>query len=164
MMQCGMFVPAESLEANLCEKLFTHYRRGEDTTMKSGKLEEELRRMSDIVDELTPNSMVLLNESFAATNEREGSEIARQVVSALLEKRIVVFFVTHHYEFAHGFYAQQLKNALFLRAERRSGGQRTFKLVKGEPLQTSYGEDLYQEIFGGSENSSLGDKAAFVSG
>ena len=40
--------------------------------MKSGKLDEELRRMSDIVDHVTPHSMILFNESFAATNEREG--------------------------------------------------------------------------------------------
>ena len=37
------------------------------------------------------------------TNDREGSETARQIVCALLEKRIKIFFVTHLYEFAHGF-------------------------------------------------------------
>jgi len=58
----------------------------EDTTMKSGKLDEELSRMSDIIDHITSYSMVLVNESFAATNEREGSEIARQIITALLEK------------------------------------------------------------------------------
>ena len=50
MMQCGMFVPAESFCANVCEGIFTHYRREEDTTMKSGKFDEELSRMSGIVD------------------------------------------------------------------------------------------------------------------
>jgi DNA mismatch repair ATPase MutS len=147
MMQAGMFVPAESFCANLCEGLFTHYKRKEDATMKSGKLDEELGRMSEIIDRITPNSMVLFNESFAATNEREGSEIARQVVSALLEKRIKVVFVTHQYEFAHGFYDKGMGNAIFLRAERKIGGARTFKLIEGEPLQTSYGEDLYRKIF-----------------
>ncbi|RMF87562.1 MAG: DNA mismatch repair protein MutS, partial [Nitrospinota bacterium] len=148
MMQCGMFVPAESFCANLCEGLFTHYRREEDTTMKSGKLDEELGRMSEIVDNIMPNSLLLFNESFAATNEREGSEIARQIVSALLEKQIKIFFVTHLYEFAHGFYAQRMENAIYLRAERRADGTRTFKFIEGEPLPTSYGEDLYTRIFG----------------
>lgn len=148
MMQCGMFVPAESFCANVCEGLFTHYRREEDTTMTSGKLDEELSRMSVIADHLKPNSMLLFNESFAATNEREGSEIARQITGALLEKRIKVFFVTHQYEFAHGFYEKAMENALFLRAERQIDGGRTFKLIEGEPLQTSYGEDLYDRIFG----------------
>ena len=147
MMQCGMFVPAESFSSNVCDSLFTHYKREEDTTMKSGKLDEELSRMSDIVDHMTPNSLLLFNESFAATNEREGSEIARQIVSALLEKRIKVFFVTHLYEFAHGFLNNKMGNVHFLRAERQADGGRTFKLVEREPLQTSYGEDLYRTIW-----------------
>ena len=88
MMQCGMFVPADSFCSSLCDGLFTHYKREEDTSMKSGKLDEELSRMSDIVDHITPHPMILFNESFAATNEREGSEIARQIVSALLDKRV----------------------------------------------------------------------------
>jgi len=155
MMQCGMFVPGESFSANVCDGLFTHYKREEDTTMTSGKLDEELGRMSDIVDHITSNSMVLFNESFAATNEREGSEIARQIVCALLEKHIKVFFVTHLYEFAHGFYDKKMENAIFLRAERQTDGRRTFKLIEGEPLQTSYGKDVYNRIFGTDNNSSL---------
>jgi DNA mismatch repair ATPase MutS len=93
--------------------------------------------------------MILFSESFAATNDREGSEIARQIVCALLEKRIKIFFVTHLYEFAHDIYLQGMPNAMFLRAERQSDGERTFKLIEGEPLQTSYGEDLYNRIFNG---------------
>lgn len=147
MMQCGMFVPAESFSANVCDGLFTHYKREEDTTMSSGKLDEELSRMNDIANHITSNSLVLFNESFAATNEREGSEIARQVVRALLEKGIKVFFVTHLYEFAHSFYNKNMDNSIFLRAERRTDGKRTFKLIEGKPLETSYGEDLYKQIF-----------------
>lgn len=149
MMQCGMFVPAESFSANVCDGLFSHYRREEDETMKSGKLDEELGRMSDIVDSIRPNSLILFNESFAATNEREGSEIARQIVTALLEGRVKVFFVTHLYELAHGLYAGGMDNALFLRAERKDDGVRTFRVIEGEPLQTSYGVDLYEEVFEG---------------
>jgi len=144
-----MFVVAESFSANICEALFTHFRREEDAAMKSGKFDEELVRMSGIADELRPNAMVLFNESFAATNEREGSEIAGQIVSALIKKRIKVFFVTHQYEFAHGMHEKELGSALFLRAERRPDGERTFKLVEGAPLATGYGEDLYKEIFEG---------------
>jgi DNA mismatch repair ATPase MutS len=147
MMQCGMFVPAESFCANVCLGLFTHYKRKEDVTMKSGKLDEELGRMSEIVDTITSHAMVLLNESFAATNEREGSEIAREIIYALVEKRIQVFFVTHLYEFAHGFYDKKMESAMFLRADRQTDGRRTFKLIEGEPLQTSYGEDVYHRIF-----------------
>ena len=147
MMQCGMFVGAEAFQAELCPALFTHYKREEDATMKSGKFDEEIARMSALADHIAPNSMLLFNESFAATNEREGSEIAKQIVCALLEKRIKIFYVTHLYEFAHGFFERNRDDAIFLRAERRADGTRTFRLLEAEPLETSYGEDLYRQIF-----------------
>ena len=146
MMQCGLFVGADDFKAEICSALFTHYKREEDTTMKGGKFDEELARMSEIAEHIFPNSMLLFNESFAATNEREGSEIAAQIVRALLEKGMKVFYVTHLYEFALGFFNDKDKG-VFLRAEREPDGRRTFKLVEGEPLQTSYGQDLYNKVF-----------------
>jgi DNA mismatch repair ATPase MutS len=151
MMQSGMFVPAKSFCATVCDGLFTHYKREEDTTMKSGKFDEELKRMSEIVDHLTSNALLLFNESFAATNEREGAEIARQIVHALLDKHKKVFFVTHSYEFAHWAHRSGMKGALFLRADRNADGERTFKLREAEPLPTSFGGDLYKRIFEGRE-------------
>jgi DNA mismatch repair ATPase MutS len=142
-----MFVPAESFSGSVCERLFTHYKREEDAAMVSGKLDEELSRMSEIADGISRGSMVLFNESFAATNEREGSEIARQIIRALTESEVRVFFVTHFFDLAHSLYLQQADAALFLRAERQADGQRTFRIAEGEPLPTSYGQDLYQQVF-----------------
>jgi MutS domain V len=148
MMQCGMFVAADRFEASVCEGLFTHYQREEDATMQSGKFDEELLRMSCIVRDVVPNSLVLLNESFAATDAREGAAIARQVVSALTECGVSVYFVTHQYEFAQSIQATEESGALLLLAERRENGSRTFKIMPGAPLQTSYARDLYDRIFG----------------
>jgi DNA mismatch repair ATPase MutS len=147
MMQAGMFVAAKSYRADMCRALFTHYKREEDVTLQRGKFEEELHRMSEIVDALTPDALLLFNESFAATNEREGSEIAHQVVHALHEAGTRIFYVTHLYDFARGLWEENIGNALFLRAEREADGRRTFKILPGEPLQTSFGVDLYEEIF-----------------
>lgn len=147
MMQAGMFVPAASFTAEVCESVFTHYKREEDKWMESGKWDEELSRMSEIVDHIKPNALMLFNESFASTDEREGSEIASHIVRALLEKGVKVFFVTHLYTFARRCFDQQSGGTVFLRAERLPDGTRPFKLIEAEPLETSYGEDLYREIF-----------------
>lgn len=147
MMQCGMFVGAASYSANVSSGVFTHYKREEDRTMESGKFDEELTRLSEIADHVKTDALMLFNESFAATNDREGSEIARQVVSAMLEKRIKVFFVTHLTEFSRTLFETNAGRPVFLRAERLSDGTRTYKLVEAEPLATSYGEDLYAQIF-----------------
>lgn len=149
MMQAGMVVGAAAFSASVCHGQFTHYKREEDASMTSGKFAEELRRLNEIVRHLQPHSTVLFNESFAATNEREGSEVALQIVRALIEKRVKVLFVTHMYEFSHGLYESMKEGGVFLRAERCGNGDRTFRVSPGEPLQTSYGEDLYQRIFDG---------------
>jgi DNA mismatch repair ATPase MutS len=153
MAQCGMFVGADSLRVNVCDRVFTHFKREEDETMESGKLDEELARMSEIADRLAANSMLLCNESFASTNEREGSQIARQVIHALLDEGVKVLFVTHMFDLADGFCREALDTALFLRAERGVDGARTFKVTEGKPLPTSYGEDSYRRIFGDSVDS-----------
>jgi MutS domain V len=148
MMQAGMFVAAEEFTATTCTGLYTHYKREEDAAMEKGKLEEELARMSGIADQITTGSLLLCNESFASTNEREGSQIARQVIRALTEAGIRIVFVTHLYDLAMRCHAENAGMALFLRAERQPDGRRTFRLLAGEPLPTSYGQDLYQQVFG----------------
>jgi len=55
--------------------------------------------------------------------------------------------VTHLFDLAQGFYLQQMDGAMFLRADRQPDGRRTFRVVEGEPLPTSYGEDVYRRIF-----------------
>jgi hypothetical protein len=148
MMQCGMFVTAEGFSAALGDGVYTHFKRQEDVTLQSGKLDEELRRMSAIANLIRPRAVVLFNESFSSTNEREGSEIARQVVRALLDADVRVLFVTHLFELAEGLYNSGMDGVLFLRAERLADGRRTFRLPEGAPLPTSHGEDLYRRIFG----------------
>jgi hypothetical protein len=156
MMQCGMFVCAESFSADVCAGVFTHYKREEDATMTSGKLDEELGRMSEIVNSMTPNCLLLCNESFAATNEREGSEIARHIVRALVDSGVKVFFVTHFFDLADAFYQEDPENALFLRAERQDDGRRTYRMVESGPLPTSYAQDVYERIFGESRTAGQG--------
>ena len=113
--------------------------------MQRGKLDEELSRMSQIAESLKPGSLILFNESFASTNEREGSEICRQITQALIDCQVEVFFVTLLFTFASAFLSHP--QAHFLSAERLENGQRTFKIVPGEPMQTAFGVDLYREIF-----------------
>ena len=153
MMQAGLFVPARSLRASVSSGVFTHFKREEDAGMDSGKLDEELSRMSVIVDQIRPGGLLLCNESFASTNEREGAQIADGIIRALLDRGVTVLFVTHLFDLAHRWHARQRDGAAFLRAERQADGGRTFRIIPGEPLPTSYGEDVYRRIFRNENHS-----------
>lgn len=147
MMQAGLFVTANAFSASISTGLFTHYRREEDSAMRSGKLDEELKRMSEIADSVTPGGMVLFNESFACTNEREGSDIARNIISALQDSGVRIFYVTHMFDLSNGLALRARASDAFLRAERHDDGSRTFRIRPGAPEPTSYGRDLYSEVF-----------------
>ncbi len=148
MMQAGMFVAAEEFAASAVTGVFTHYKREEDPSMTSGKLDEELARMSTIADKAGRGALLLCNESFTSTNEREGSDIAAEIILALTDSGLRVVFVTHLYELARRMRAEFPARCLFLRAARRDDGERTFRLGPGEPSPTAHGTDLYRKIFG----------------
>ena len=148
MMQAGMFVTSQSLRANVTSGVFTHFKRQEDATMTHGKFDEELARMSAIADFIGPQSMLLCNESFASTNEREGAEIARGIIDAMLECGVKVVYVTHMYGLAHTLYRRSNAAYSFLRAERHPDGGRTFRMMPAAPEPTSHGEDSFRRVFG----------------
>lgn len=106
MFDAGLFVTADRLRASPSAGVFTHYRREEDTTLQHGKFDDELVRMLQLIDRLTPNTVALLDESFSSTNEIEGSQVARDIVDSLVTAGIRVCYVTHLYPLSHGL-AQQ---------------------------------------------------------
>ena len=156
MMQCGMFVPAAQFEGSLYRNIFTHFTRREDQSMNSGRLDEELRRMDAIVRHVTKDSLVLLNESFATTTEKEGSVIALELVSALYENGVSIGMVTHLLAFARELYAKREDSMVFLSAQRKEDGTRTYRMVEQAPENTSFVLDLYEELIGGKLHLTCG--------
>jgi DNA mismatch repair ATPase MutS len=146
MAQAGMIVGGEVCRFPIRSGLFTHFKREEDSRMKSGKLDEELTRLARALEFIKPGAVVMFNESFASTNEREGSEILRQITRAFREIGVEIFSVTHLYAYSESYMSNP--ETLYLRAQRLESGERTFLIEEGLPQVTAYGEDLYNEIFG----------------
>jgi len=141
MAQCGMVVAARDFAVSVATGVCTHFTRAEDRAMSSGKLNEELARMSRVVDLVTPGALVLCNESFAATDEREAAAIAAEVLRALSELGIRVVFVTHLHDLARTVHSGAIP-ALSLTA---TDG---FRIVPGPPSPTAHAGDLHARIFG----------------
>lgn len=147
MMQLGLFVSGKSFSSNVFNNIFTHFNKEEDKTMNSGKLDEELSRLRDLVGKMSRNSLVLFNESFQSTSEIEGSTIAFDAVRALHEKDISIVMVSHMYHLYKLLENKYDKDIYFLRALRLDDGSRSYKLTEDLPLETSFAIDLFNEIF-----------------
>ena len=150
MMQGGLPVAAKSFQNVVFPRIFVHFTRREDTSMNSGRLDEELNRMNRIVDQIGVGSLLLLNESFATTTEKEASVIAYDITQALNEAHVKILMVTHLLSFAQRVYKEEQENPYsrveFLSAERKPNGMRTFRMIQKVPEMTSFGLDLYEEI------------------
>jgi hypothetical protein len=136
MAQSGLFVGAEACSLEPVAGIYTHFRREENPEL-GGKLDEELARLSALVDRLEPGSLLLFNEPFASTRELEGSALGREIIQALLEAGIDVVLVTHLRQLAWAF-----PGAWFLRAEAGGG----FRLVEGPPEERRYAQELLDRI------------------
>ena len=124
-----MFVGAESLRVNVCGGVFTHYKREEDETMESGKLDEELARMSDIANHMTSTvpslQRVVRGDQRARglTDRAPGGDGAPGTGHQGAVRDT-------HVRSRRRLSPARLDTALFLRAERGSDGARPFKLRK----------------------------------
>ena len=147
LMQAGFTVAASRFRTGVVQGVHTHFRRAEDETMTSGKLVEELERMSALVDRLHSGALVLFNESFATTYELEGTRIASTIVRALNEREVAVVYVTHMFELVRWF-IDDVPGSQCLIAGRVDDGRRTYRIRPGEPERTSHALELYDAIVG----------------
>ena len=148
LMQAGLFVTAESFSARVCSGIMTHFCRAEEQSLESGKLDEELRRIDRIIDDIQPHALFLMNESFSSTTSHDGEVIASEIISALLQMDTRILFVTHLYNFAKNMEKSAQPHITFLRAERSDDGVRSYRIREGTALSTSFGLDLYNRIIG----------------
>ncbi|MFF0456686.1 DNA mismatch repair protein [Nocardia africana] len=143
MMQAGMFVLAEEFAADVRDGVFTHFAGDEDHTLSYGRLADELVRMNAVIDRFGPHGLLLCNEAFASTGERDAGRIAGPLLRALTEAGAKVVFVTHLYDYARTRHAGAHPGDLFLRADRGPDGARTHRIVPGAPEPGGHGYDLW---------------------
>ncbi|NKY87947.1 MutS-related protein [Nocardia veterana] len=148
MMQAGMFVLAEEFAADLRDGVFSQFVADEDRTLSYGKLVDELVRMNAMVDRIGPHGLLLCNEAFASTGERDATRITAPLLRALTESGVKVVFVTHLYDYARARHADAHPGDLFLRAERTAEGRRTHRVVPGAPEPGGHGDDIFAQVFG----------------
>jgi len=61
----GLPVPAGQAALYLPDRIFTHFEREEKTVQKSGKLQDDMERMSNILQKATSHSMIIINEIYS---------------------------------------------------------------------------------------------------
>jgi DNA mismatch repair protein MutS len=140
MAQIGCFVPAESAEIPLTDRIFTRIGAADDLIGGQSTFMVEMMDIQVMTEKATPQSLVIIDELGRGTSTGEGMSIAQAVIEYMHDKVGCKTLVsTHFHELAHLEESLKgLKN--YCMAVKESGEQVTFlrKLIRGA-ASTSYG-------------------------
>ncbi len=148
MAQLGLPVCADSCVISPCDQVFTHFPTGSEDTIDKGRLGEECSRLSAIFEEVTDESLVLLDESLSSTGSFEGAYIASEVLQGFSMVKCRGIFSTHLHDLAAsvdsinasclpkgGVKIDNLVAAI-------EKGSRSFKILREKPDGKSYASDI----------------------
>jgi DNA mismatch repair protein MutS len=99
MAQIGSFVPAESAEIGLVDRIFTRVGANDDLGRGQSTFMVEMNETSNIVNNATEGSLVILDEIGRGTSTFDGLSIAWSVAEFLHDKiKARTLFATHYHE------------------------------------------------------------------
>src|ERR687888_2353462 len=99
MAQIGSFVPAENVEVGLVDRIFTRVGASDDIGRGQSTFMVEMNETSNIVNNATEHSLVILDEIGRGTSTYDGLSIAWSVAEFLHDKiKARTLFATHYHE------------------------------------------------------------------
>jgi len=99
MAQIGSFVPAESAEVGLVDRIFTRVGASDDLTRGQSTFMVEMNETANIINNATDRSLVILDEIGRGTSTFDGLSIAWSVAEFLYDKtKARTLFATHYHE------------------------------------------------------------------
>ncbi len=139
--QTGSFVPAESARIGLVDKIFTRVGASDNISVGESTFMVEMNEAADILNNLSPRSLVLFDELGRGTSTYDGISIAWAIVEHIHEHpraKARTLFATHYHELNEMETSfQRIKNynvsvrevdgkVIFLRKLERGGSEHSF--------------------------------------
>ncbi|MGN0241110.1 MAG: DNA mismatch repair protein MutS [Candidatus Weimeria sp.] len=101
MAQCGFFVPADSANIGICDRIFTRVGASDDLASGQSTFMVEMNEVANILKNATKKSLVILDEIGRGTSTFDGLSIAQAVVEYVTDKEKIgakTLFATHYHE------------------------------------------------------------------
>ncbi|MGL4367734.1 MAG: DNA mismatch repair protein MutS [Brevinemataceae bacterium] len=139
--QIGSYIPAAKAQMGVIDKIFTRIGASDDLSSGRSTFFVEMEEASAIISQMTPNSLIIMDELGRGTSTQDGLALAWAILEYFLfqkEKKAKIFFSTHYYELTELGKFKSIKN--FSMAIQEKDGKPIFlrKVIEGSASK-SYG-------------------------
>lgn len=90
----GVPVPARKVSIVFPKGIFTHFEHEEVAYHDNGKLQDDLLRMRDILNNATENCLIIMNEMLSSTSYKDALQIGKKIIEKLEQTNNISIYVT----------------------------------------------------------------------
>ncbi len=175
MAQMGSYVPADGAQIGIVDKIFTRVGASDNISQGESTFMVEMHEAASILNNLSPRSLVLLDEIGRGTSTYDGISIAWAIVEYLHEQqhaRAKTLFATHYHELNEmessfdrvknfNVSVKEVNNkVIFLRKLKRGGSEHSFGIhvakMAGVPRSVvNRADDILKELEKSHQHKSL---------